>query len=181
MQLAGVVANRIDYWRFRGYTVRCFIDAGRGYGVLSRLFERGYGQWVEGVHFGGTPTNPIFVNKRAEMNFDFRAWLATPGGVSIPDDDRISIDIAAMPSVKTNSSGKFLFSPKADIKKTLGHSPDRLDSICLTFAFSVADEQEASYNVYASGPESDPIRRSELTVRRDYGDNKEDTTRISRF
>lgn len=180
MQLTGIVANQIDYWVGKGYTVRCFIDAGRGYGVLSRLFERGYGRWVEGVHFGGKPTNPIFLNKRAEMNFDFRAWLQTPGGVNIPDDDKISIDVASMPAAKTNSNGRFFFPPKEDIKKELGHSPDRLDSICLTFSYSVADEQEEQYYQAVSGGDG-PRRRSELTVLNDYDDNTDDTTRISRF
>lgn len=137
MQLSGVIAKMIDEWDLD----RVFIDYGMGYGVIDRLRERGYGHIVEGIHFGGGASNvEQFANKRAEMAFAFRDWLMD-GEVRMPLDADAALDIASMPEPKPNSSGKFVFPPKDQIKKDFGRSPDILDSIMLTFAQPVFDKE----------------------------------------
>lgn len=163
MQLSGVIANMIDEHQLD----RVFIDFGMGYGVIDRLRERGYGHIVEGIHFGGGANNDLqFANKRAEMAFLFRDWL-DDGEVSMPMDADAALDIAAMPEPKPNSSGKFVFPPKEQIKKDFGRSPDILDSIMLTFAQPVYD-REAFKNVMNKGKKTDT--KSALTSINNYKD-----------
>lgn len=185
MWLAGVVAKIIDYYRVRYNSVRCFIDAGYGHGTYSRLKERKYERFVEAIHFGGKSSNPIYLNKRVEMNFEFREWLDTVGptifdpdvpdgsicGVSIPDRDDVSVDIAALPESKVNSNSKHTLMSKEDIKKEYGQSTDILDAMILTFAYPVADDGESDFSSLYSTDNSQETPTSELATRRDMYNN----------
>lgn len=186
MWLAGIVAELIDYYRVRFSSVMCFIDAGYGHGTIARLYEREYSDYVQGVDFGGKASKSIYLNKRVEMNFDFREWLSTPGpvvqhedvpesvaacGVSIPDMDEISVDLDALPDSEPNSTGKHTLVAKKKIVKDSGFSPDILDAMILTFAYPVSDRGESDYSARnATGSESGRPT-SELTTRQDMYDN----------
>jgi hypothetical protein len=91
---------------------------------------------VEGVYFGESPSDEQFLNKRAEMAFAFRDWLAD-GEVSLPDDEDMAADIGTMPDFKENSRGKLSFPTKDEIRKKFKRSPDILDALMLTFAHPV--------------------------------------------
>lgn len=132
MRLSGIISNMIE----RRKIDKVFIDYGLGYGTVDRLRERGYQNIVEGVYFNEAPSDEQFLNKRAEMAFNFRDWLAD-GEVNIPNDQDMAADIATMPDFKENSRGKISFPSKDDIKKKFKRSPDILDAIMLTFAHPV--------------------------------------------
>lgn len=145
MRLAGIIADLVDTKQID----KVFVDYGLGYGTVDRLRELGYGQIVQGVHFGESPSDVQFLNKRAEMAFNFRDWLAD-GDVSVPDDDDMAVDIAAMPDFKVSSTGKLSFPDKASIKKEYGRSPDILDSIMLTFAYPVRSKEGQNIKRYVA-------------------------------
>lgn len=132
MRCAGIISNMIDQKDID----KVFIDYGMGYGTVDRLRERGYANIVEGVDFAGKVFDPQYLNKRAEMAFNFRDWLMD-GEVRIPDEDSIASDIMSMPDFEQDSRGKLMFMPKKEIRKKFGRSPDILDAIMLTFAAPV--------------------------------------------
>jgi hypothetical protein len=137
MILAGKVANRINT---RGYD-KVFIDVGEGWGVVDRLVEIGFGQIVQGIHFGSKPIEEDqYLNKRAEMWSLMRDWFdGESGEVSIPDDDRIHKDLMLMPEERHTSRGLVQLVSKEDIRKNnSGISPDIADALALTFAYPVA-------------------------------------------
>jgi hypothetical protein len=135
MQIAGMIAQRIQELG----PAKVFIDVGQGYGVRDRLVEIGYGDIVEGIHFGSSAMEPeIYINKRAEMWCNMRDWFhGEEGEVSIPDDDLTQKDLASMPEEKATSSGKIKLVSKDEIRAKSGMSPDIGDAMCLTFAYPV--------------------------------------------
>lgn len=133
MDLVGAIANYINSRR----PVKCFIDVGNGYGVVSRLIELGYGDIVVGVHFAEKAIEEgTYLNKRAEMYVLMRDWFYD-GEVSIPDDNVIHQEITSMPDIKRTSSGLIKLEPKDKIKADTKISPDVADAIALTFAYPV--------------------------------------------
>ena len=146
MRLAGELAAIIDEEDID----KCFIDYGMGYGTVDRLRERGYGSIVEGVHFGESPSDIQYLNKRAEMIFNFRDWLKD-GEVRLPDDQDMATDIAAIPDFELTSNGKLKFPPKDEIRKSYGKSPDIFDAIILTFAEKVRPkDMESAATTYTT-------------------------------
>lgn len=145
MRLAAIIADIINNMK----PAQVFIDNAHGYGTIDRLNELNFGRWVTGVNFGGGATDPtLYKNKRAEMAFALRDWLAEEN-ISIPDDDDIEVDFLCIPDFKQDSSNRFLLVPKEEIKKQFGKSPDIFDSVMLTFAYPVADiakDDDIPYN-----------------------------------
>lgn len=135
MVLAGKIVNRINA---RGYD-KVFIDVGEGWGVVDRLVELGFGQIVQGIHFGGKPIEEDqYLNKRAEMWCLTRNWLdGESGEVNIPDDDRLHKDLMMMPKEKPTSRGLTQLPSKREIRKLFKMSPDIGDGLALTFAYPV--------------------------------------------
>ena len=130
MLLAGKLAQRID----RYGVAKCFIDVALGYGTLDRLKELGYGDVVMGVSFSQQPNEPEkYLNKRAEMAFALRDWIHE-GGCSLPDDEEVAVDLAAVPDFKESSRGLLQLEAKDTIRKTYGKSTDIFDALMLTFA-----------------------------------------------
>lgn len=138
MVLAGKIANRINS---RGYD-KVFIDVGEGWGVIDRLIEMGFGQTVQGIHFGSKPIQEDqYLNKRAEMWCLMRDWLdGESGEVNIPDDDRLHKDLMLMPKEKPTSRGLTQLLSKREIRKLHRMSPDIADGLALTFAYPVRRE-----------------------------------------
>lgn len=177
-RLAGILANKIDIAIRKGYTVRCFIDAANGTGTYDVLVERGYGRYVELIYFGGKSSKPHYLNKRVEMNFEFREWLEDE--VSIPDDDEVEVDIAMLPDSELNSNSKHTLVAKEKIRKeNQGRSPDILDSIVLTFAETVRDESQEGHSIYSDSHSRAPV--SELATRRRMLDNDRSDDPRGRF
>ncbi len=148
MQLAGILANEMNEAENLG---QVFIDVAHGYGTIDRLRELNFGKFVTGVHFSAKPFDPnIYANKRSEMAFTFKDWLAD-GEVSLPDDDDMEMDILTIPDYKESSTGRILLEAKEKIKQKYGKSPDIFDGIILTFAYPVRNplltkDKEQRYN-----------------------------------
>jgi len=128
MTLADRVGQEIE--RFQPDAV--FIDAGNGAGVIDRLRQLHHD--VIEVHFAGQPSTGRYLNKRAEMWFELRDWLAAGG--AIPDIPELKQDLAA-PTYKFTSADKIQLEAKDDIKARGLPSPDLGDALALTFAFPV--------------------------------------------
>ena len=129
MQLAGHVARQIHEWR----PDAVFIDGGRGEGVIDRLRQLGHS--VIEVHFGGTPLNPHYANKRAEMWDGVADWIRH-GGI-LPQHKDLKTDLC-VPTYRFNRANRFDLESKDDIKKRGMRSPDMGDALALTFAMPVA-------------------------------------------
>ena len=129
MTLASRVAAQIESYQ----PDAVFIDAGNGGGVIDRLRQLGYD--VIEVNFGGKPTDPRFLNKRAEMWWELREWIRMGG--AIPNSVDLKQDLAA-PIYWYDSAGRIQLEPKDDIKKRGLPSPDLADALALTFALPVA-------------------------------------------
>lgn len=129
MALAALVAEEIRNWR----PDAVFIDEGNGGGVIDRLRQLGHD--VIGVHFGGKASRPRYVNKRTEMWFEVRDWLAS-GGV-IPNHMQLKQDLATPTYKFTSAQDVYSLEPKDEIKKRIGRSPDLGDALALTFAYPV--------------------------------------------
>lgn len=146
MTLAAHVAETIVTWR----PDAVFIDEGNGAGVIDRL--RQLGHTIIGVHFGGKPSKPRFVNMRTCMWFEMAEWLRA-GGV-IPRDNALLQDLAA-PTYYFTPSELIALESKDDIKARIRVSPDLGDALALTFAFPVTKDNPR-YSLPGSGRAQDP-------------------------
>ena len=127
-----------------------FIAFKRKYGAKKAYCDRGYGQGVivmarqEGesiipVDFGGRAvTNDNCVNRRAEIYYKLKQWLQDGGYLGDPKNNEIVELKRELQAVEYNlrksDDGKIALGPKDDMRKKLGHSPDRADAVALTFA-----------------------------------------------
>jgi hypothetical protein len=125
MTLAGKVAE--EYRRFQADA--CFVDAGRGEGVIDRLRQLGYP--VFEVNFGGRPNDEHYQDKRTEMWSNMKVWLEQGG--SIPNHSEMKTDLC-VPLYEFLPTGKVRLEPKQKIKARGMHSPDLGDALALTFA-----------------------------------------------
>jgi hypothetical protein len=133
MSLAGKVAE--EYRSFRADA--CFVDAGRGEGVIDRLRQLGYP--VFEVNFGGKPLDEHFADKRTEMWSEMRVWLEQGG--RIPNHPELKTDLC-VPSYEFKPSGKVKLESKESIKGRGMPSPDLGDALALTFAQPVMSTEE---------------------------------------
>lgn len=145
MRLADAVASAIE--KFQPDAV--FIDAGNGSGVIDRLRQLGHP--IIEVNFGGRPIDPRFLNKRAEMWWGMKEWLATGG--AIPSLPALKQDMAS-PTYSYNSANKLCLESKDDIKARIMRSPDLADALALTFASPVAKSLRHAHPSLADKPMS---------------------------
>lgn len=138
MQLADVIAMEWERWQ----PDAVFIDKGRGEGVISRLRQMGYNPI--GIDFGGRAINDgIYVDRRVEMyHSGIQKWLELGG--ALPEDKKLAQELAT-PCLRP-SDKKIAMERKVDIKKRLGRSPDKGDSLALTFAAPVQSATKRSSN-----------------------------------
>jgi hypothetical protein len=127
-----------------------FMDYAYGYAVWDHYKYTNYARYMRMVHFNGKVDEyfkSVYTNKRSEMHGKFRDWVIQEGGCSIPDSDRVEVEIASLPDFKKNANGQNIMPPKDEIKKILGgKSPDITDSIILTFAEDVKPRSENTDN-----------------------------------
>ena len=136
MDLASRVAAVIEDWKPQGV----FIDSGAGAGVIDRLRQLHYD--VTEVAFGGKATaERQYVNKRTEMWWSVKDWIAAGG--AIPNDPALKQELAT-PIYWFDPAGRKVLESKDDIKERLlkgkeggGGSPDIADALALTFAHPV--------------------------------------------
>lgn len=129
LQGAGVVARKWKDWKADA----CFLDntGGFGGGWIDQL--RTLGHDPIGVHFAGSPTDPRYVNKRAEMWFLMATWVKEGGALpNVPE-------LVAELTVPTYffKGDRVQIEDKDQIKERLGRSPDLADALALTFAYPV--------------------------------------------
>lgn len=156
MQLAAQVAYHINEWKPH----YVFVDIGNGAGVIDRLRQLGHS--VIEINFGGTPLEPIYANKRAEMWWNLKKWIESGG--SIPNHQRLKQDLGA-PTYWYDTKNRIVLEPKDDIKARGLPSTDYGDAACLTWAMPVAnpaqDEgyQRADHQVAYNALSKDHVRR----------------------
>jgi hypothetical protein len=154
MRLADAVASAIE--KFHPDAV--FIDAGNGSGVIDRLRQMGHA--VIEVNFGGKPIDSRFLNKRAEMWWGVKEWIAAGG--TIPNMPELKQDLAS-PTYYYNASNKLCLESKDEIKARIMRSPDLADALALTFANAVAPTMRWAHPSLASKPmnyEYDPFEHA---------------------
>ncbi len=128
-----------------------FVDqTGVGAGVLDQLARTRHP--VVGIAFGGSPANPEnYVNRRAEMWWRMKDWLAL--GPSLEANRDLRVDLIG-PEYFVNDAGKIQLESKDDMRKRGLASPDLGDALALTFAMPVyprrreVEEQIKPYNAY---------------------------------
>lgn len=131
MEVASAVASH--YWRIKPDAI--IVDAGAmGAGVIDRLRQMGMPNVME-VNFGGSAIDSNrYANIRAEMYFKILAWLKAGG--CIPNDTDLKSELTVT-EYKYTQAGKIILQPKEQIKELTGRSPDRADSLALTFAVPI--------------------------------------------
>jgi len=130
MTLAGRVAELLNTWRWDA----CFVDAGRGEGVIDRLRQLGFARVFE-INFGAKPDDPHYQDKRTEMWFRMRDWIEQGGW--IPNTGTLKTDLTG-PTYEFMASGKVRLEPKDRMKERGLRSTDLGDALALTFAMQVA-------------------------------------------
>lgn len=105
---------------------------GIGAGVADML-RRDFGDMVVDVNSALRTDDGQNYNLRARMWRDMREWLKA--GASIPNDNDLVTDLTALQY--SYRGGSLLIESKEDAKKRGIKSPDRADSLALTFAYPV--------------------------------------------
>ena len=127
MQVANWVANAMR----RINPDRVYVDEiGVGAGVVDRLREQGLR--VTGVNVAhAARQKDIFLNRRAEGYWRLRD-LFTEGDISIPQDNQLMGELAAM-RYEFDKRGRLLMESKEDMRKRGIPSPDKADALMLAF------------------------------------------------
>lgn len=135
MDLAQKIANEIN----DNSPNAVFFDTTGGYGAgaCDRLRQLGYE--VMEVNFASRDgIDDQYQNMRISMWDQTRKWLETG---SIPDDEKLIRDLTTPEFMYNRMTGKKQLESKEDIKKRLGRSPDRADSLVVSFAYPVRPEE----------------------------------------
>jgi hypothetical protein len=101
---------------------------GYGAGVIDSLIQAGYSPLE--VNFSGKAIDPRYFNKRSEMWFLMAEWVKRGG--CLPNDPELVKELTT--PTYSFQNGKFRLEEKDQIKARLGFSPDRADSLALTFS-----------------------------------------------
>ncbi len=109
-----------------------FVDAGYGTGIVSfgKTMKR---RWTL-VWFAGESSDPGCLNKRAEMWKLGRDWLKQGGSIQ---NDQVLFDDLIGPETVSRLDGKIQIEAKKDMKARGIPSPNRADSLMLSFAYPV--------------------------------------------
>lgn len=134
MVIAGMLAQRIQSYQ----PDQVNVDVGEGNGMIDRLREMGFRKGINAVHFGESPLDEIYLNKRAEMWCVMRDWFhGDDGPVGCPDDDIFQRDICGMPKDKQTSSNRIQLVSSEVIRQKVKMSLDIGSAAALTFAYPV--------------------------------------------
>jgi hypothetical protein len=132
-----VTGDRAVHWykKHKGIT-KANVDAtGVGAGVAPHM-QRSKGVVAVGIKVATKPTMTCdlgdFRILRDELLWRVREWLRTDPGAMLPPDDELYNELMA-PTYNTES-GKVEVLETKELKRVLGHSPDRLMALALTFA-----------------------------------------------
>ena len=111
-------------------------EIGIGRGVVDSLEEDGFND--VGVNVAERASDPErYHNLRAELWYTFRELLdPDKDPIALPPDDELLSELASV-KYKVDARGAIQIESKEDMKKRLGHSPDRADAVVLAFANTV--------------------------------------------
>lgn len=110
-----------------------FVDSAFGSPYVERLKSMGFDNVTE-VNFGGPSPDRHEANMRAYMWRRMKDWLELG---AIPDDDKLLETDLTGPGSHLNRRDQLVIESKEDMQKRGVHSPDRGDSLALTFAAPV--------------------------------------------
>lgn len=127
-----IVASKLARWEDEERADAVFIDAGYGTGIKSA--GDGMGRSWTLVWFQSESGDPGCLNKRAEMWKKARDWLKQGG--AIPEDPTLRDELQA-PEAVPRLDGKIQIEAKKDMKARGVPSPNRADSLVISFAFPV--------------------------------------------
>ena len=146
-------AGKIAQWEDEHKADAVFVDMGYGTGIVSAGRAMGR-NWVL-VPFGGGSGKEGYLNKRAEIWGDVKAWLREGG--CIPDDPVLAAELAG-PEGYVNLKGLIQLESKDDMKRRGVPSPNRADALALTFAFPVQAKSAMRRTEFVSVPQNwDPL------------------------
>lgn len=150
MQIASLVAQLEDEHQADAV----FIDGGYGTGIISagRTLQRNW----QIVWFGGASSAEGYLNKRAQMWGDLKAWLKAGG--AIPNDQVLYQDLIG-PETLPRLDGKIQLESKKAMKDRGLPSPGRGDALALSFAYPVAKRSVHDHEVQTRVLDYDPLDR----------------------
>lgn len=158
------LANLFIAFKRKHDAKRAYCDRGYGQAVIALALQEG--ENIIPVDFGGRSiSNENCLNRRSEIYQKFKEWLENGGYLGDPKDNEIVELKRELQCVEFNlrksDEGKIALGPKDDIRKKLGHSPDRADAVALTFAgykdklvkdkrgLSIDDDDYEGYKVFS--------------------------------
>lgn len=133
MALATKVASYLRDWKAH----YCFIDAGRGEAVWSRLFQLGFEDRVIPVNFGGQTYDDLYHRKKDEIWGRMKTKLCHPDLPWDLPNDELASDLArdlSAPTFEINDRGKMQVESKKSLAKRGFRSTDLGDALALTCA-----------------------------------------------
>ena len=128
-----VTAEMTQYWKRHQHQTVYVDGTGLGAGVVDRGRELGVP--IVDVVVANKSSNPLkYVNVRSQLWGSMREWLEN--GADIPNDSELRKQLLAM-EYGYNGKMQVQLLSKKDLKRKHGFSPDKPDSIALTFAEDV--------------------------------------------
>lgn len=141
---------------------------GMGHVVYNRLTELGY----DIKRFDGAAANDglvdkkHYINARANAYYNLKDWFDR-GALVLPDTMNDTVTELKKIKMKFHSNGRRAIEPKKDMKKELGFSPDRADSLMMAAwgATHYLDSTFSSDTPKASGNNITRVNKSNRTAR----------------
>ena len=131
--------------------MRVMVDGtGLGAGVAPRMAR--LGSTASSVKVASSPTYETelgaFFQLRDQLWWSCREWLRTDPGAMLPPDDDLIEELAT--PLYAVMGGRVRVSDKDTMREMLGRSPDKADSLCLTFAEDAVGLLEVGENPLAT-------------------------------
>ena len=131
METAGNIVSKV---REHNADVIVIDDIGVGAGVRSRLNElleeNLHGAQVMGLNTANKALDPVRYVRLRDQIWMHAAWQFKEDYVCIPDDNLLIEELGAF-TYSMNSKGQIQIARKKDIKKIIGHSPDKADALVM--------------------------------------------------
>ena len=109
------------------------IDMAYGQGLYELLMDSDYKSFTYLVPFGGSPDDPAYLNKRAEMYVNAKRYISEHGISGL--DNNMKEELKAT-RYELSPHDKVQLLRKEDIRLILKRSPDSADAFALTFSMS---------------------------------------------
>lgn len=138
IEIANILAKMIDEEEPDAVCV----DVGGGYGrvVCELLIEWGYKN-IYPINFGEKALDPtIYANRRAEMYGLMRDWFKEQEPY-LPDDDVLASELPSV-TYRYDSGRRLVLTSKEKMREDGIPSPDRADSLALSFAVRIAARED---------------------------------------